>query len=296
MNKLLVATDLTSGSSLAFARAIELAAEAGAAIRIVHATSPATPPEEAFAIRKRIATEARSMAEEAKGGELDLSIAISYSDPGDAVMRKAAEHGADLILLGRHGDPGLGSPIFGTTASHVMHHGDWPVLIAQTAGNRPYAKIMVALDDAPSARRVLARVLAIVPAAEELAVHAFDQPPWSWLEVGETWRHHELGKQSGFEARIQKEIGARAGKTSATKHAIVELGDASTILMMEYFLMEPDLLVIGVHRRSMFLGRHAIDALSWCQSDILFIPQPAPMSGRLAEPRPSLDRGAEDGR
>lgn len=49
--------------------------------------------------------------------------------PVDALMSAAAEHKADLIVVGSHGEGAMSSAFLGSTAIKLLHHSETPVLV-----------------------------------------------------------------------------------------------------------------------------------------------------------------------
>ena len=283
VRQLLVATDFSPASTNALARAVRLAGQTGAAIRVVHAIAPWTTIEEALAIRKRLLVEAQLMAEEMLDRTLPISATISRRRPEAVILRGADAADADLILLGGHGEPRFRDALLGTTASHVVRRSSRPVLIVQAGDALPYRRLMVAMDEPARAEPVLAAALAVAPSAEEIfAVHACDPPasPLFGAEPNAAERHAREKEIEGF-------LHARTAARSAmlkTELAVVATGEVSAVLSAEAFTRAPDLLVIGSHRHSPLLGSHAIDTLGWCRSDLLIVPdtQGVPLAAMLA--------------
>ena len=271
MKRLLVATDLTPASSNALARAIRLAVENGGAIRIVHAIAPWTPLDDTIAIRKHILVEARLMAEEMTGSEPDISVTLSRRRPETAILRDADRFGADLILLGAHAKPRFRDALFGTIGSHVVRRSDRPVLIVQASDAPAYRKVMIGLDDPTAAERVFTAALGVAPGANDIfAVHACDPPASPLFGEGRSQAKRRKSNRA-IEAFLHAYMAGLPGPVT-TAHAAVDIGDVSAVLIGQAFARAPDLLAIGRHRRSPFLGSHAIDTLGWCRSDLLIVP------------------------
>ncbi|MBI3968672.1 MAG: universal stress protein [Chloroflexi bacterium] len=53
--------------------------------------------------------------------------------PGEVIVQRARELGADLIAMTTHGRGGLGRVIFGSVADQVLRHAPCPVLIVHAA-------------------------------------------------------------------------------------------------------------------------------------------------------------------
>lgn len=273
MKRILVASDLSLGSANALARGIRLAARDGAEIRIVHAAIDDEERDARNVLHRKIASQARIMAEELVSRALQFSVRISSAGPGHAIVREAELFDADLVLLGAHEVVRFRDALFGTTGSYVVRHCDCPVLVVQNESFEPYSKTLVAIEDEADMPKILASALDLAPGTEVFAVHAFSPNlrqtlgGRSAIELQETKRELEL----------EKVLGACLARTStpaasATRHVIVETGETIEVLMKETAAIAPDLLVMGTRRQSIVLDSNAADAMFWCTNDILVVP------------------------
>lgn len=276
MKRILVATDLSPCSTNALARAIRLAGEHGAAIRIVHAAVGSEAPEGYSSSHRRILTEAQIMVEELTGQAVDISVCISSASPADAILHEADVADAELVVLGAHGEPRFRDALFGTTGTHVVRHSDRPVLIVQNDASEPYAKVLIAVDDARFARPILDATLKVAPASELFAVHAF-YPSLRQSISGPDALHDEEKRQEAELERLLAEAtaGRPPSRLTANKHAVVETGEALKAIMLETEEIVPDLLAMGTRPRATYLGSHAVDTLFWCPADVLVVPERA---------------------
>lgn len=274
MKRILVASDLSPRSTNALARAIGLAAQSGAQVRIVHA---ATDDEDLAArggLHRKIATEARIMAEELTNRSLDLTVRVSSAGPGHAIVAEAEMFGADLVILGAHGEPRFRDAIFGTTGTYVARHCDCPILVVQNDAREPYAKTLMAIDDVEGAPAILATALGVAPATELFAVHAFSPTFGQALGGGEELNRQEAQQELAIEKILGAALAGRTpAKVSAERHGIVETGEALEVIMKETRALQPHLLVMGTRRRATFLTSHAVDTLFWCPNDLLVVPE-----------------------
>jgi len=283
MKRILVATDLSPGSMNALARAIQLAAPTGASIRILHAIGRSASSDASMATRKRIIREVHAMAAAIAGHDLEFTLSISSRPAGEAIVRKAAKFGADLVLLGGHGELRFRDAIFGTTATYVVRHCDRPVLIVQNEDAAPYAKVMVALDHSGSAGPTLAATLAVAPVAQLFAVHAFDPPLAELFRGSKGVLEGELRERAEIEALLARLTGEDP-RPAAASHALVAPGDVLTVLMGRFAELKPDLVAMGTRKHASFIGSHAVDTLYWCPNDILIVPEH--VNAELDDPTP----------
>lgn len=62
-----------------------------------------------------------------RGVEADFSWVVGH--PAEAIARKAAESGSDLIVMGSHGHGALGNVVLGSVATQVLARSKVPVLL-----------------------------------------------------------------------------------------------------------------------------------------------------------------------
>ena len=274
MKRILVASDLSPCSANALARAIGIAARDGAEIRIVHAAIDDEELDARDALHRKIASEARIMAEELTGRSLDFTVRISSAGPGHAIVREAEMFNANLVILGVHGEPHFRDAIFGTTGTYVVRHGDCPILVVQNDACETYAKTLIAVDDVGAAPAIFAAALEVAPAAELFAVHAFSPTLGQILGGSEEVERQKARQELELEKILGAALAGRASaKASARHHAVVATGEALEVIMNETTALEPDLLVMATRRRATFLTSHAVDTLFWCPHDILVVPE-----------------------
>ena len=273
MRSLIVAHDLTDLSANALGRGIRLAARHGAALHVVHVVPDDDEPGAAEAARGRLAAETRIMAEELTGSAPDLSVTVLAGDPAEAIGREAGRVGADLVLLGAHGEPRLRDVLFRTTAMSLAHAGAHPVLVVQTAHHAPYDKVMIAVEGESSARATLRAAGTLAPDAELFSVHAFEPTVAETLFRPRTVQARQSERERALEA-----LADRLLPTGCARHhrAIARDGEVMEVLMKTWLELMPTLLVMGTQRRRglvrLLAGNLTDPVLLACTSDILLVP------------------------
>ena len=63
-----------------------------------------------------------------------MSCVVLEGIPADTIIRYAADHAADLIIMSSHGKSGLSHYITGSVADKVTHYSTVPVLITLPKG------------------------------------------------------------------------------------------------------------------------------------------------------------------
>ena len=136
---LLVTTDFSEISALAFAPARMLARTFGARIIALYVQEEILPPfvgEYAQTSlqgilddqRVRLGEELERFARTHLGADLTVETIVGSGIPHIEIGRVAHDHGVDLIVLATHGRGFLGHAIFGSTAERVLRRATCPVL------------------------------------------------------------------------------------------------------------------------------------------------------------------------
>lgn len=143
--RLLLCMDASHAALEAARLAVQLAAERGGEIR---ALSVSEDGETARWLDAR-AREPRPAGERLERGmraTLDRVAAMAdehgvqvhteilHGDPLNAILRDARQWHPDLILIGRTGRSGPGSPMMGSLTAHLVEFTDWPVVIVPESG------------------------------------------------------------------------------------------------------------------------------------------------------------------
>lgn len=274
MKKLLVAIDMTEGSRRALERATRIAAASGASLLILHAVPSRAFDKDGPEVRGFVKDAVREVIDALPAPRPAFSLRISTCDPQQVILEEARKAGADLIVLGAHGEPRLRDAIFGTTATHVVRHSDRPVLVVQNDADKPYRKVMLALDGPDQVKSLLGMTGALAPGAELVGVHAFD-PPLGRIFAGREALIREADRREAEIGKALAEATVDAKQVPILSKAIVDGGDPLTVLMDEAKELRPDLVVMGTSRRA-YLNSYAVDAVFWCEQDLLVVPEPAP--------------------
>ncbi len=136
---ILVATDFSESSDLAFDYALSLAKKFDARLLVVHVINEPVDlrgfyvPHISFEkLEEEIEEGAKKMMEKFCRTHLhDYENYDSFIVPGipyDEIIKKAGEENADLIVIGTHGRTGLDHVLFGSTAEKVVRRSPTPVM------------------------------------------------------------------------------------------------------------------------------------------------------------------------
>ncbi|MDT8421080.1 MAG: universal stress protein [Desulfuromonadales bacterium] len=142
MNKfstILVAIDFSDSSDNAFQAAMMLAREFSARLLILHVINEPVDlrgfyvPHISFdKLEEEIEEGAKKLMETfCRQHVKDFESYATFIDPGipyEAIIQRATDEGADLIVIGTHGRTGLDHVLFGSTAEKVVRKSPLPVM------------------------------------------------------------------------------------------------------------------------------------------------------------------------
>jgi nucleotide-binding universal stress UspA family protein len=124
--QILVATDFSDGADAAFGVAVEYARAFRARLHLLHIFSA-----DEIGVTQLLAETA------AKAADVPVTVAGTAGDPADGILRYAADHGIDLIVVGTHGRTGVSRLLLGSVAERVVRGARCPVLVVPAPPERP---------------------------------------------------------------------------------------------------------------------------------------------------------------
>lgn len=144
LRKILLPTDFSGCANFALPYAAAIARAAKAKVICIHVVEPIVPavgytglaePMPIADMSEQLEVSAERElprlidCEDLHG--LDIEEVIVHGDAAAEIVRVAAEHEVDLIVISSHGRTGFGRMIFGSTAEAVVRHASCPVLVVK---------------------------------------------------------------------------------------------------------------------------------------------------------------------
>lgn len=271
------------------APALELAAETGATLHLVHAfplPEPLLAPHidllnfSPDAVEKmKDAYSERLIDQTAKRrSEAAHEIHAVPGPPGVSILEVAERVEADLILVGATRRGGFARTVLGTTAQRVVRGAQAPVLLVRNEKIGAPSRVLIGTDLSQHSERVHRRaydILQMLSAGDETVVHSvlvidFEMPFPPPLEPG------------AVREVADRQLGSfldRAGSRRWTNTRVVRVGEPAREIVREAEEWNADLLVVGTHSRrgpSRFLiGSVAEGVLKKSKCNTLVIPPAA---------------------
>lgn len=139
--RILLPTDGSSANRRAEARAIELAAESGAALDVLHVLEHLALPfdEHADALRETLASEAEAFVGEVverarDAGVREANWTVTKGRPHESIVETAEDHGCDLVVMGTHGRAEHDPYVLGSVTARALQQSPVEVLVVPTRG------------------------------------------------------------------------------------------------------------------------------------------------------------------
>jgi nucleotide-binding universal stress UspA family protein len=149
-DRILVAVD---GSDCALqGLRVALALAGDASVDVLHATRPGD--EHASVVLDEA-------AEVAAGAEATVEFHTVEDNPGRAIVSRAADLDADLVVVGRRGRGGLVGRLLGSVTRRVLRRADCPVLTVPADGTFAVGDVLVTTDGSEAAERAVPAAAAV---------------------------------------------------------------------------------------------------------------------------------------
>jgi nucleotide-binding universal stress UspA family protein len=193
LTRILVAIDFSAHSEVALQQAVALAAHSGAALELLwvedripthtsmHGTVNASVIEELeralTELHDESAARLADLARRAREQHMVVSHHVARGHADEVIVERAAEQGADLVVVGTRGLTGLKRFFLGSVAENVVRASHTNVLVARGEVAR-FGRVLVATDFSPGSDRALELACALAaPDAEIVLFHAWQFPP-----------------------------------------------------------------------------------------------------------------------
>lgn len=259
LRSILVALDLRVETDHVLSSAFTLAGRTGAEIHVVHGVEFLTIPYSAISAEddyQRRVHDARAALEEQalRSGVHPASVEVREESAPKAIVQRATEVGADLIVIGPARPRRFGGPILGNTADRLLSSAPIPVLVLHHATPLDLRRVVVPVDLADPARGALDQGLiwaaSLAPHGPEGAaaaeVRVLYVIPRKYQDSDSTFSRLVVDPQLQLEIEDAQE---RVGSTAAVVvRADTVWGDAPADDIVRYTASHrTDLLVLGTH-------------------------------------------------
>lgn len=250
MRRIVVATDMSERSDRAIARALRLSSDLNAECVAISIVDDSLPEDTAAATKASAETDLRSMLDDR--GAADVTIDIRFGDVVPGILGLAAEHEADLLIMGLHRRRDVLDNLRQTTMERVVAMSSRPVLLVRDPADSPYRSVLVAVAFSRACARAVSAANRIAPGAEVAAFHAL-HVPFVQLAGGErsSMAQAAVGETEELAAAWTRQYGVLGAPPEVVP------GGFREVLERQIASARPQLLAIGAHTRS-GIGLHAL--------------------------------------
>lgn len=287
---ILSATDFSHSAEAAVRRAAVLARSRGARLHVVHAVnfSPMTElwlnlaADEAMSpeqLRESAAGWLDRMAQDiAKRYGVVPTTEVLSGKPAKAIAECARTLGADLVVIGAHGEHLLLDLFVGSTATKLLRLSAVPVLLVRQAATVEYEHVVVASDFSLAAQAAANLAASWFPTAAFDLFHAYEAPYerqmyYAGSDDETIDRYRRLG-----EAEARRRMETFAAKLQSPERFVRKIrhGYAPALINQHLVATGAELLVVGSHRQSELeaglLGSVAAHMVTEARVDLLLVP------------------------
>lgn len=266
LEKILYATDLSPGADDAGRRALQLARDHGARLRVINVVNaPVVNDDVMRRLRGRPGEMMTELAEATEAAMQERMLVLGVTDEDDIeygciqgqghrqILADARNFGADLIVVGSHGERSLQEVLLGTTTQNLVHQTDRPVLVVKRPMDGPYQRVVVPVDFSKRTRSALELGASLAPGQKLHAVHAhnldaLDNVLRNRVERGEVERI-----KTEVTAERQQELDAFLMSCDVSPEQVdghLRLGYAPEVLDRAVLEWKAQLVVMGTHGRN----------------------------------------------
>jgi nucleotide-binding universal stress UspA family protein len=256
----LVATDFSQGAIRAIERAGRLPLAGQARYSIVHVLPDGIPEAllvdaESYARLRLEQARTKLVAQLGDAGResAEVSTGLCRGEGYVEIIRYAKAIGADLIVLGRHGNRAVKDLLIGSTADRVIRLAEPPVLVVNKTPRQRYRRPLLGIALTGSDRdlvRVLCRFLSPESPAASM-VHAYHVPFEGLLMLGvsSVSISQARGEYRQLAAAGLARLQASVADLGFRWQTILVRGDARNAIIAEAVRRGADLVAVGTHAR-----------------------------------------------
>ena len=277
---ILVATDLSAHSDRALDRGLQLAGQWGATLKVLYVVEPDPVATGSVADTAQHPVHFRYLADEASRLlrydidrlGVDATVLTRAGDPIDTIMEVTQREHSDLVVIGTACREGLGQPMLGKVAEHIVRKCPTSVLVVKNRPRGAYRHVLVGTDLSEESRDALTASLAYFPESSVMLMRAFEGPYRFLLSEDDAQRIGDSEASALIEFLGKSNLGA---EDQARVHTTVEHGQAFAMLSRYAQAQGADLTVVGSFNRGILfhvvLGGNTKRIVDAVANDVLVI-------------------------
>lgn len=273
---ILLATDLGARCDRALDRAVQLSAQWGSKLTVLHVIEPRIAREFPAANIDRLRFRARSLiaSDLAEEQAVPVHIEIRCGATGQEIAAYADEIDADLIVTGTSKTDWLGQTSAGSTVSALARGILRPLLIVKKRGRAAYQQVLAATDLSEDSLATVGAGANWFPRARSVMFHSYQLPLGTFAEDREEYSE-SLGEAATTELR--RALNKTFGSDGNSFGIFVAPGDPALRISKKAELEPIDLVITGTAGRTgvarFLLGSVAQSILDTVPADVLIMPE-----------------------
>lgn len=312
----LAATDFSRRAEAALRRAAALARLHNASLEILHVV-PHTLVGDTWALladywRSRLtsadADRARALAADRLGetaaalaAETGLPVArhLAEGQPAQSIAARAAALGAELLVVGAHGEHGLRELFAGSTMQKLLHLAGCPVLVIRQWPVAPYDEVLLPTDFSAPALEAARVARRLFPGVRPCLFHAYELPYESLMRYAAVAEETIEAQRRDAGNRLREALAGfahSAGFAPDGARLRIAHGYPPVRLLEAAQDLNADLIVIATHGRSglagALLGSVALRVALEARCDVLFVRPPFAGAERAGAGAPAAPNAA----
>lgn len=293
--RILCATDMLTKSDPAIERAAILSEQLDAALTLLHVVVPGASPKALEETLQWASSQLRDRAEFAENPPRSTTnVSVQIGNAARTILDAAALPRTSLLVLGPHRPKLLRDALEGTIAEKAIATKKHPVLVVRGDAQRPYRRVLLALDasEASAAAVRAAEALVLPPGVSATVVHAHKPPYEGLLYSSDTTESSTryAGSWKSQATHSVRELLRYESKDPARYDLRVERMLPAQGILRAVRAVAPDLLVMGTRGggrlRYALIGSVANQVLQESDCDVLIVPE-----GSLGPSRSKLKFG-----
>lgn len=272
LTSILVATDLSARSDRAVRRAVQIARDQNAKLRVMTVLDDAMPEDVLATLHAKTLAALQRFVSTLSNG-VDIQVDAQAGDPTTEILNACEAH-VDLLVMGTHRTRPFMDSLRETTAQRITRLTATPVLLVTDRADHPYAKVLCACDFSPASGAAVKMAHAIAPTATLAPVHALHVPYAGRLAQNPA---AQTAIEASFRNEAESDAKAWLSDASLPTGRMTDLeilpGSALAVLHNKINTDTIDLVAVGAHGRvgaaRSLLGSLATDLMRDPPCDVL---------------------------
>lgn len=203
---------------------------------------------------------------------------VSIGRAAHALAAAVEACGAQLLVVGSHGERSIRDAVLGSTAQKLTRLSPCPVLVIKRPLESPYRTVLAPTDFSPASRAALRLALSWLPGATVHVAHAFELPYDGMARFAGIDDEIMSGYHRRAAARLRVQMQAFVDHCRPVPGACVTLvvhGHAASFIGRWVRDVDADVVVIAARGKSeterAFLGSVSLDAVQQAACDVLLV-------------------------